>query len=421
MHFAFIVLGFIYFLLLDQTVCQDNSCPDLFQRYCHHHSYCLTPNSSCEILAYYPTEEEITQIVDLHNQKRSTLATGNAGLPSSSNMMEMEWDPELAAVAQQYANRCKYAHDPGNCRRVMNFGVGQNIAIQRLTGGHTIPQADWKFAVDDWFSEIRYFNPNMICNFQPPTSHSEEYRHFSQLSWAKSFRVGCGYVLYKEGNVFKDETYTRLYICNYGPAGNVYGACVYNTGTPCSDCPLNTCCGSGCSQYDGLCRRSSEQPPINPPPQPNLFFCGFRDNDDCDNYIEGDNKWVIEPTLSGNYLGIVLDGGGNSTIVFKKSIKPTSDSFCVVTKYRKGPNKYDDEQASDAVELFYVPEQKYTVKQPLQGYDNPIRQQFSTFNTSLNWGVETQISFQFTVPPGKPTQFFNIKSILAIDGNCQNM
>nr|AII97806.1 BLTX434 [Nephila pilipes] len=241
MNPVFLVASLVAVSVLGNIVNADDSgCPDIFQRYCSQHSYCLSPNRSCEILAYYPTDNEIKKIIHLHNMYRDQVATGRAGLPPAANMLELQWDPELAAVAQKYADQCRYEHDPSNCRRVMNFGVGQNIAIQKLTGGHTVPQADWEFAVRDWFREIMYFSQNDIDPFKPPSQ--SEYRHFSQLAWAKSFRVGCGYVLYKESNVFMDETYTRLYICNYGPAGNVYGSKVYEIGAQCSDCPINTCC-----------------------------------------------------------------------------------------------------------------------------------------------------------------------------------
>ncbi|PRD34648.1 UNVERIFIED_CONTAM: CRISP/Allergen/PR-1 [Trichonephila clavipes] len=121
-----------------------------------------------------------------------------------------------------------------------------------------------------------------------------------------------------------------------------------------------------------------------------------------------------------NYLGIVLNGGENSTIVFSNKIQPQSDSFCVSMEYRKGPNKYDDEMSNEADEVFYIPELNYTVSQPLQGYPNPTRQQFSTFNITLSWDKQTEMKLSFAVPPGKPAQFFNVKKILAVDGSCQN-
>ncbi|KAF8785542.1 CRISP/Allergen/PR-1 like protein [Argiope bruennichi] len=346
MILSFLAVGLVSLNIIGQIAGQE--CPAIFERYCAHHSACLSPNSNCEILAYYPTISEISDIVNLHNNRRNDVASGQTNLPPAKNMLQMEWDYELAAVAQSYANQCIYAHDKANCRR---------------------------------------------------------------LAWANSFRVGCGYVLYKEGNVFQNETYTRL--------GNVYGECVYEAGNPCGNCPYNTCCGSSCSYFNSLCRRTNENPPEYPPPQPNLFYCAFQNNDDCENYIDGNPNWIIEPTLGGNYLGIVLDAGDNSTIVFKKNIKPSQENFCVILTYRKGPNKYSDPMANEAQEVLYIPERNYMVNQALPGYDNPSRQQFSTYNLTLSWDLETQFKISFAVPAGATPHFLNVKSILAFEGDAK--
>ena len=48
--------------------------------------------------------------------------------------------------------------------------------------------------------------------------------HYTQLVWAESTKLGCGAIKYEEGG------YNKLYlICNYGPAGNMLTAAVYQT------------------------------------------------------------------------------------------------------------------------------------------------------------------------------------------------
>lgn len=83
----------LYFVLLLTAlvarVSAEDDCPSLFERYCTDHSYCLPANSSCDIVAYYPSPDEINSIVQLHNKYRSMIALGTQGLPSASNMMEM--------------------------------------------------------------------------------------------------------------------------------------------------------------------------------------------------------------------------------------------------------------------------------------------------------------------------------------------
>ena len=50
---------------------------------------------------------------------------------------------------------------------------------------------------------------------------------------------------YLEGKWF-----TKLYTCNYGPAGNYIGGQMYEQGQACSKCPKGTSCSR---DYPGLC------------------------------------------------------------------------------------------------------------------------------------------------------------------------
>ena len=59
------------------------------------------------------TEEERRLILEEHNFLRQTVAMGQVpGQPAAQNMQEMQWDDELAAKAQQWANECTFQHDP---------------------------------------------------------------------------------------------------------------------------------------------------------------------------------------------------------------------------------------------------------------------------------------------------------------------
>lgn len=59
------------------------------------------------------SQEEKRLILEEHNYLRQTVATGHVpGQPSAQNMQEMQWDDELAAKAQQWANECTFQHDP---------------------------------------------------------------------------------------------------------------------------------------------------------------------------------------------------------------------------------------------------------------------------------------------------------------------
>ena len=68
--------------------------------------------------------------------------------------------------------------------------------------------------------------------------------HYTQMVWATSYKIGCGYSSYRKRNFVK-----KYIVCNYGDAGNLLNAPMYQVGRPCSQCPANICS----RRYPGLC------------------------------------------------------------------------------------------------------------------------------------------------------------------------
>merc|ERR1712098_802878 len=96
--------------------------------------------------------------------------------------------------------------------------------------------------IELWFNrEVLYFNPNSISHFRWEHQMTLEY---SQMMWATTYQIGCGFVGYKE---YENGHPTLRIYCNYAPAGNILGANVYIKGKACSKCPKGTKC------EDGLC------------------------------------------------------------------------------------------------------------------------------------------------------------------------
>ena len=56
--------------------------------------------------------------------------------------------------------------------------------------------------------------------------------HYTQVVWADTYKVGCGFTAYKASNGW----YDKYYVCNYGPTGNRRGGSMYKTGSACSKC-----------------------------------------------------------------------------------------------------------------------------------------------------------------------------------------
>ncbi|KFM70245.1 Venom allergen 5, partial [Stegodyphus mimosarum] len=228
-------------------------CPTTYQRFTKDHTFCKPASSSCHVLKKGVNSKDKSLILKFHNEYRSKVATGKephaGGLPTASNMMEMVWDSELEVIAQKHAETCVFKHDCNNCRKVARFPVGQNIAIKKST--KAIQSADWHWMIKKLYDEVSLFNKKYLKSY----SGGKAFGHFSQIIWATTYKIGCGWVLYKEG-----MWYNSYFVCNYGPAGNMNGVEVYKPGKTCSACPKNSCCGSSCSRsgfkaaYPGLCK-----------------------------------------------------------------------------------------------------------------------------------------------------------------------
>lgn len=73
--------------------------------------------------------------------------------------------------------------------------------------------------------------------------------HFTQVAWAETTRVGCGYVDYvsvQSGTKMN----SRMVICNYKESGNFMGKKMYEAGAAASKCPAGT---KKDATYKGLC------------------------------------------------------------------------------------------------------------------------------------------------------------------------
>ncbi|XP_008552387.1 scoloptoxin SSD976 [Microplitis demolitor] len=185
-------------------------------------------------------------ILHMHNDLRNSIASGSVeGQPPASNMRELYWDDELAEGAQKWANHCTFAHNSEEDRRVERFRrVGQNIGITRSRSLHPSDKKDFARQIQKWFDENIYFHFNPINPKDVQNSG-----HYTQLAWANTYLVGCGFTRYRDQNV----TY-RLYVCNYGSAGNTFASLPYNKG--------NLNCPEGFSpsvNYPALCSKNNRE------------------------------------------------------------------------------------------------------------------------------------------------------------------
>ncbi|CAK7330285.1 unnamed protein product [Dovyalis caffra] len=122
--------------------------------------------------------------LDAHNNARAQVGVGN-----------MRWDNNVAAYARNYVNRLR-----GDCKLVHSGGpYGENLAGSSadLTG---------RAAVKMWVDEKPKYNYNSN------SCVGGECRHYTQVVWRSSVRLGCAKARCNNGGT--------VISCNYDPRGN---------------------------------------------------------------------------------------------------------------------------------------------------------------------------------------------------------
>ncbi|XP_064469599.1 CRISP/Allergen/PR-1-like [Ornithodoros turicata] len=297
-------------------------CDSIAKRFSTQHTLCLPVNTNCNLHTTGIDAGTKRTILDLHNSYRSVLANGEQrGMPSASNMMELEWDNDLAAVAQAHANHCVMQHDCNECRAIDKFpSVGQNICQMDTNGiGAT---NYWQWCIKNWFDEAKHFPASLRKKFEDTASPTG---HFTQMVWATTWKVGCGFASFS--TLGKTGHTTYLQTCNYGPSGNVLGMMMYSTGKPCSQCPGGTCCNEQCKKYgivsnfDGLCKSTTPNGPAPTVDEKNLLWACFRGTTKiCAFRRNPPGRFLVKRYFSSVIFESVLKPGEKGTITFANVI-----------------------------------------------------------------------------------------------------
>jgi len=201
------------------------------------------------------TDADKLIVLNTQNQYRSLTAQGSTpNQPSATGMNQLLWDEGLAKVAQNYSSKCIWGHNPNRASQLkgylnsatfdyVNQYLGENLFIS--TGPETIDTVLAGIAY--WYNEHQYYTYGPVEGAGTCQS-GQQCGHYTQLVWAKTRYVGCGYT--KCPTVQNLPTFTNaiLFACDYYFAGNYVDDYPYETGDGCSQCPgdRNTC-------QDGLC------------------------------------------------------------------------------------------------------------------------------------------------------------------------
>lgn len=122
--------------------------------------------------------------VDAHNTARAQVG-----------VEPIQWDDSVANYAQQYLSQ-----HIGDCQMVHSNGpYGENLAWNSVDLSGTD-------AVQMWVDEKQFYD------YASNSCVGNECRHYTQVVWKNSVRVGCAKVRCNNG--------ATLISCNYDPAGN---------------------------------------------------------------------------------------------------------------------------------------------------------------------------------------------------------
>ncbi|CAJ0573985.1 unnamed protein product, partial [Mesorhabditis spiculigera] len=171
------------------------------------------------------------QILQVHNGLRSNLSRGiykskdGTTFAQATNMRTMVWNNTIAKISSAYASKCPGLKHSGTA------GLGENIYI--IWGGKV--DGLGAAASNMWADEFKTNGPKGYV-FSSATGHA------TQMAWANTTAVGCGY-----NYCSADKSY--FVVCNYWPQGNYVGQKAYDQGTTCSKCPTKT----KCVKATGLC------------------------------------------------------------------------------------------------------------------------------------------------------------------------
>jgi pathogenesis-related protein 1 len=125
-----------------------------------------------------------------------------------SPLPDLTWSAAAAAVAQDWADRCNYQHNPGRGNR------GENIAASS-------PQGRWAIAdaVSAWAGEVADYD--YARNSCAP---GKDCGHYTQIVWRSSVRAGCAHRACQTNSPFGAQFPDwDFWVCDYEPPGNVVG------------------------------------------------------------------------------------------------------------------------------------------------------------------------------------------------------
>ncbi|EYB96560.1 hypothetical protein Y032_0149g2708 [Ancylostoma ceylanicum] len=202
---------------------------------------CSSANKMCSSInsSLGMTDSGRQRVVELHNTLRSHLSNGkvingpyNGHFKKGGNIMKMEYDCELEAIADEIAVGCKI--DEVNERRLSQ--TGENLYV--FTGSEGGIHEVIKRAIHAWWNEIFTSGVNRKVLFTKYIAQSSSTPlEFIQMAWATTRKIGCARMICSG---------RQFFVCKYEPEGRILNKPIFRYGDPCSLCEK-------CDKNLGLC------------------------------------------------------------------------------------------------------------------------------------------------------------------------
>ncbi|XP_014100984.2 venom allergen-1 [Bactrocera oleae] len=192
------------------------------------------------------TKRQRDLIVQAHNKVRNRVAGGTSALQPACRMATMQWDDELAALAELNVKQCESSHD---CHNTDTFKYsGQNLAWITYNDSPNTTEMSLK-SVHMWSGEIENTKMEHI-NKYPNNYQGPAIGHFTVMVADRNIRVGCAASTYMDPD---ESQYAFLFACNYAKT-NLIGFPMYKS---CSSAA--SLCKTGRNRrYRNLCSPSEK-------------------------------------------------------------------------------------------------------------------------------------------------------------------
>ncbi|RKH52014.1 CAP domain-containing protein [Corallococcus llansteffanensis] len=143
-----------------------------------------------------------TDMLEAHNAARAS-----AQPQPTPALAPLTWDATVEAVAQKWADNCKFEHNPNR------GNAGENIAAA------TSDYQTTKGTVTGWVAEAAdYDYAKNTC------TAGKVCGHYTQVVWRNSTRLGCAVKRCTTGSPFGGGSAAWVFwVCNYAPPGNYAG------------------------------------------------------------------------------------------------------------------------------------------------------------------------------------------------------